>query len=82
MTDREPLDVEREVDGKMIRAGDVVRIRGLGRARVRLGEREVRGFLVRGFRGDEVECFGAKLPDRAPAIRTFTVDRIRERVKL
>lgn len=79
---RPPLESEREVDGVVIRAGDVVKIVGLGRARVRLGDREVRGFRVQGFRGDEVECYGAKLAGRPEHLRTFRVDMIRERVKV
>lgn len=75
-----PLELERQVGRYTIRAGDVVRIVGLGHARVRIGKDEFRGFVVRGFRGDEVECFGSQTPKRAPAIRTFTVDRIREKV--
>lgn len=74
---RQPLDVEREVDGVLVRAGDVVKIEGIPRARTPIESRLVPGFRVLGFRGDDVECFGAKSPKLAPALRTFTLDRVR-----
>lgn len=82
MTARAPLELERQVGRDVIRAGDVVKIVGLGRARTYVEDREVAGFRVLGFRGDEVECYGAKRRGLAPALRTFTVAMIRERVKI
>lgn len=74
-------ETERRIGGRIIRAGDVVTISGLGRARVMVvgddGElREHPGFKVVGFRGDEVFVVGAQKLGRVQHARTFKVDRI------
>lgn len=70
------LEQERRVGRRVIRAGDVVAIRGEGYARVPVDGRLVPGFRVLGFRGDTVDVFGARTSTRAPAVRTFPVSAI------
>lgn len=73
------LEQERRVGARIIRAGDIVAIRGEGYARVPVDGRLVPGFRVLGFRGDSVDVFGARTARRAPAVRTFAIDRIGRR---
>lgn len=70
------LEAERRMGRRVIRAGDVVAIRGEGYARVPVNGRLVPGFRVLGFRGDDVQVFGAKTSTKAPAVRTFPVSAI------
>jgi hypothetical protein len=76
MTAVDPMERERRIGRRIIRARDIIDIAGFGRARVQVGRELVRGFRVLGFRGDEVYVFGAKTERRTPALRTFTIDRI------
>lgn len=70
------LEVERRVGHRIIRAGDVVKITGLGRGCVRVDGELRSGFKVLGFRGGDVLVYGAKTPKRVPHLRTFPVERI------
>lgn len=70
---------------RVIRAGDVVKIKGLGRGCVPVvgpaGPGLQPGFRVIGFRGPDVVVFGRKNPRRVDHLRTFTVDRIGARLR-
>lgn len=70
------LEHERRIGRRIIRAGDVVAIRGEGYGRVMVAGHLVPGFRVLGFRGDDVDVFGARTATKAPSVRTFPVTAI------
>jgi hypothetical protein len=76
------LESERRIGRRTIRAGDIVTISGHGHARVRHDGHQVAGFRVLGFRGEEVQVYGAITKLRAEGVRTFPIDRIGRRPRL